>query len=132
MRLVLASFFQPEFHGPGRKIGVAPTKPNNVDDCDLVFAPLSPDADEYYAYHDTKKLDPKQAGEKFVGAYKQRLDEFKRGVKEAAIEQDKPVEELLPFKEGDTLLSWEHRGHLSYRSLLAECLRDLGYEVIEN
>jgi hypothetical protein len=46
--------------------------------------------------------------------------------------QNKTVQEILPFKDGDTLLSWELKGNLSYRSSVANTLRELGYEVEEN
>jgi hypothetical protein len=41
-----------------------------------------------------------------------------------------PIFELLPFNDGDTLLSWEREGHTSYRPLVADCLKKLGYKVI--
>lgn len=128
--LVLASFFEPHFHGKGRKIGVAPRKPANVE-CDLVFDPLSPTADDYFTYHKNKHDGP-EAGEKFVEAYKTQLGNFCMQVSKDAKKQGKDITELLPFKDGDTLLSWERKGSVTYRKHLAEYLRDLGYDVIEN
>lgn len=132
MKLVLASYFQPENHGSGVKYGVSPDKPKNVEGCDLVFSHLSPTSDDYYNYHRDKKTDPDEAGPKFLKAFRATLAEFKEGVLAAASSSNKTIFEILPFKDGDTLLSWEHKGHLSYRAMIATTLRELGYEVIEN
>ena len=130
MKLYLASFFQEEFHGPGRKIGIAVAKPKESD-CDLVFDPFAPEADSYWNYHKAKHSDP-EAGIKFVEAYEKRLETFCKQVEKDAQEQGKSPIELLPFEDGDSLLSWEHNGNVSYRAHLAEYLRRLGYEVEEN
>lgn len=128
MKLVLASYFQPEYHGEGRKIGVSPGKPRDAE-CDVVFTSFVPS--NYWQYHETKKTDP-DAGKKFVEGYNAQLEAFVSEVKGEAEKQGKTVAELLPFKEGDTLLSWEKKGNLSYRPILAKYLLDLGYEVEEN
>lgn len=130
INLVLASFFEPQFHGKGRKIGVAPRKPTNVE-CDMVFDQFSPTAEDYFTYHKNKHDGP-QAGEIFVESYKKQLSDICLEIAETAREQDKDPTDILPFSEGDTLLSWEKKGSTSYRAILAEYLRDLGYDVIEN
>jgi len=117
MTLVLASYFEPENHGPGRKIGVSINKPEEGS-CEFRFDPFVPNADVFWEYHKTKQTDP-LAGKKFSDAYKKQLDEFL----EVASKED------LPFEDGDTLLSYERKGHLSYRTILAIYLEKLGYEV---
>ncbi len=124
MKLFLASYFEPENHGNGRKIGISINKPNEegpraCSTCQVCFDPFIPDSNAFWTYHDTKKTDP-LAGKKFSEAYKSQLENF-------LTEIEGP--EDLPFEEGDTLLSWEKRGHLSYRSILATYLEKLGYEV---
>jgi hypothetical protein len=148
MLIVLASYFEPENHGTGRKIGISPGKkpkqeqidqrceekgvePYSIDDCAAVFRPISP-GDYYWDYMRDKKSDYKEAGRIFRESYSKQLDEFAEGVREKADKEGKDVFEILPFKDGDTLLSWEHKGHMSYRTMLADTLRDLGYDVEEN
>jgi hypothetical protein len=130
MKLVLASYFQPENHGPGRKIGISPSKPKEIE-CELKFDPLSPEQ-LYWDYHKYKKDDPDMAGKAFNKAFREKLDGFFETVQKDSAAQNKSVFELLPFQEGDTLLSFEHKGHLTYRSIVAEYLRKVGYEVEEN
>lgn len=128
MKLVLASYFQPEYHGTGRKIGVSPGKPRDIE-CESVFAPLVPN--NYWDYHANKKTDP-DAGRKFVEGYNAQLEDFVKEVKTEAESQGKTVQDLLPFKDGDSLLTWEKKNNLSYRAILAKYLTKLGYEVEEN
>lgn len=131
MKLVLASYFQPENHGPGRKIGVSPGKPKeSPTECDVVFQSFVPEG--YWDYHKAKKTDPKEAGVKFVTSYEDQLSKFVESVNEEAKKEGKSPLEILPFKDGDTLLSWENKGNMSYRGILARFLRDLGYEVEES
>lgn len=129
MKLVLASYFQPENHGPGRKIGASPGKPRDVNDCESVFTPFVPN--DYWDYHKNKKTDP-EAGRKFVEGYNAQLESFVKEVQAEAAAQGKSVQELLPFQDGDNLLTWEKKGNLSYRAILAKYLTQLGYEVEEN
>ncbi|MHA2067310.1 MAG: hypothetical protein ACXABY_23325, partial [Candidatus Thorarchaeota archaeon] len=66
MILVLASYWEPENHGPGRKIGISPSKPRNLEEecgyeCDLLYEALSPDDSTYYDYHENKHKKRKEA-----------------------------------------------------------------------
>jgi hypothetical protein len=97
----------------------------------IYFEHLSP-GDLYYDYHKMKKSDPKAAGEIFVSEFSKKLEKFVLAARREAESQNKTVQEILPFKDGDTLLSWELKGNLSYRSSVANTLRELGYEVEEN
>jgi len=133
MKLVLASYFEKDNHGSGRKIGISPGKPKSSDavECDLRFGALDP-GQLYWDYHKFKKEDPEHAGEAFTVAYKKQCQDFIDDVKDKAAKESKTVFELLPFQDGDTLLSWEKKGNTSYRAIAAEFLRELGYEVVEN
>jgi hypothetical protein len=132
MKLVLASYFQPEFHGPGRKIGISPGKPNNLEyECDSVFEPFSPSATAYWDYQKNKKTDPEAAGKAFRDAYKEKLENTIAEAKKMAEDSGQELTDIFPFNHGDTLLSWEHQGHTTYRTMLAEYLREIGYEVEE-
>ena len=129
-KLITASYFQEENHGPGRKIGISPGKPNQAQ-CDLRFEPLDP-GELYWDYHKEKKIDPKAAGENFISGYRAQCQAFVNAVKDEVESTGKSVFEILPFKEGDNLLSWENKGNTTYRAIAAEYLRELGYEVEEN
>jgi hypothetical protein len=129
-KLVLASYFQPENHGAGRKIGITPGKPKDIE-CDTKFDPISPEQ-LYWDYMKYKKEDPVMAGKAFDRSYREKLDEFTADVQKTATEENKTVFDVLPFQDGDTLLSWENKGNMTFRKITAEYLRKLGYEVEEN
>jgi len=132
MQIVLASYFEEDNHGPGRKIGVSPGKPTSIDyECESMFEPFSP-GQLYWDYHQNKKNDYDSAGEIFSSGYRAQLDGFVKDAQSRADAEGKSVLEVLPFKDGDTLLTWEKKGNTSYRAMLADFLRDLGYEVEEN
>jgi hypothetical protein len=135
MVLVLASYWEPENHGPGRKIGISPSKPRNLMeecgyDCEFVYEALAPDDSTYYNYHEDKHTED-DAGEVFVSEYTDKLNRLVAQVKKTAEDQGKEPNDILGFEDGDTLLSWERGGHLTYRTHTAEALRELGYEVEE-
>jgi hypothetical protein len=141
MKIYLASYFEPENHGPGRKIGISPSKPKTLladkgYECDFAYHALSP-GDAYWDYHKARKAagDDKEkleaAGSDFRTSYKKTLDDFAHKVKEASVSGDS-VFKIIGLEDGDTLLSWENKGHMTYRNMTAECLRSLGYEVQEN
>lgn len=141
MKIYTASYWEPEVHGPGRKIGISPSKPKNLQeecgyDCTLYHDWLSPE-DVYWDYHKAKKLAGKdeellkKAGDNFVAGYQERLSEFKANIETEARLTGKSVFEVIGLEDGDTLLSWERGGHTTFRTHAAECLRELGYEVEE-
>lgn len=141
MKLYTASFWEPEVHGPGRKICISPSAPKNLkEECgyepDFVHEYLSPE-DVYWDYHKAKKAADgdadllQKAGEDFVANYVARLDEFKVALEKQAAETGQSVQDLIGFEDGDTLLSWERGGHTTFRTHTAEFLRGLGYEVEE-
>jgi hypothetical protein len=132
MNIYLASYFEEENHGPGRKIGVSPGKPDGIDyECEQVHRGLGPE-DIYWEYHKRKKSDPDKASEYFNKEYEAKLQKFVDEVKKAAQERNTTVFKLIGFEDGDTLLSWEKAGNMSFRTTLAKYLRKLGYDVTEN
>lgn len=135
MKIYLASFFETENHGPGRKIGICPSKPKELEyECNLVHEYLSP-GDLYWDYHKAKKQAGddedllKQAGLDFVSGYKSRLENLKSEIDNTSSETGDSIEDILGFEDGDTLLSWEKEGNTSHRISVAKFLRELGYEV---
>jgi len=132
MKIVLASYFEEENHGSGRKIGISPSKPQNLSyECQFVHRDFSPE-DLYWDYNRDKKVDIESAAARFIEGYKEKLDRFFSELDNASKKLGKSKFEILGLMDGDTLLSWERKGNTSYRSILAEFLREIGYEVIEN
>jgi len=140
MKIVLASYWEPENHGPGRKIGISPSKPRNLQeergyDCDLTYPDLSP-GQLYWDYFSAKKAasndeELKEAGKVFVSGFVTYLEELKQEILAAVESHNTTVFKLMGLQDGDTLLSWEKEGHLTYRMHVANFLRELGYEVDE-
>ncbi|MCK9567665.1 hypothetical protein M0R72_01790 [Candidatus Pacearchaeota archaeon] len=139
--LYTASYWEPEVHGPGRKIGISPSKPKNLQeecgyDCSICHEFLSPE-NVYWDYHKAKKAADgddvlmKKAGDDFVIGYKNRLQDFKTTLENESKQTGQSIQTLIGFEDGDTLLSWERGGHTSFREHAAAFLRELGYEVIE-
>lgn len=129
MKLYLASYLEPMFHGPGIKYGIATTKPNNLDISGGMFKFLTPTDELISIYREKQLEDQIEAANYFNSEFKVYLNKFENEVKQAAISENKQPHELLPFKDGDTLLSWEKAENTSYRPLVAKCLRNLGYDV---
>lgn len=131
MKIHLASFLQPQNFGPGRLIGIVEgAKPRDVK-VDLQFQHFTPNTDLLQKYNETKASDS-EAGKKFVLGYQAQMDGFLVQAEAAAKATDKSILEVLPFKDGDTLLSWERAEFTNYRKLLAPYLEKMGYEVVLN
>ena len=125
MKLYLASFFQPENHGPGRLIAISSDLPHDIKG-QAIFKPFAPNEDVLKTYRKEQLDDQVKASNKFVSSYKDQLNSFVEELKKTA--GDDP-QSTLPFKDGDTLASWEREGFTSYRKILAGYLQELGYEV---
>jgi hypothetical protein len=119
MKIYLASYLQPQNHGPGRKIAIASSKPDNLKVS--AFVPFIPEESSIVKYNVMKQTDPKAAAEYFQEYYEDRLSSFFQMI--VSLDQ-------LPFEDGDTLLSWERAEYTSYRPTLAKYLEKAGYEVI--
>ena len=151
MKIVLASYFAEETHGPGRKIGITHDKPPALDDldydCEFRYEALAPDRGDMIGYYvDRNKLKKeaggwnfdedqkerfKKIGKKFSDAYEEKLKKFVDHVIAESEETGRTPQDIVGLEEGDTLLSLEKGGNTSYRSLTAEYLRKLGYDVNE-
>ena len=76
--------------------------------------------------------EPKKAGEMFTTKYKEQLEMVLDDLSTKAKEEKKTIQDLLPYKDGDTLASWERTEFTHYRNLLAPYLEKMGYEVVAN
>jgi hypothetical protein len=140
MKIYLASFLQKENFGPGRVISINHgKKPDDVEVQNIYF-PLTPPTSLIQKYNDEAleerqkgiKSKDGQAGPNFEKAFREQLQKFVDSVLEAAAEEKKTPEELLPFQEGDTLCSWERSYNQHYRATVAEYLTKMGFDVIQN
>lgn len=130
MKLYLASFLEKHNFGSGRLISVADgSRPDHLK-CDLVFEHFIPSAECSKKYSSMQLSDPKNAGKAFVKQFTKELDEFYDDIVATAAEEELDPQDLLPFKEGDTLASWQREMFTHYRDLIAICLQKLGYEVV--
>lgn len=121
-KINFASFLQPENFGAGRLIGlVRGRKPRNIE-VKLHWEPGIPSEELLNTYQEERTVNPEAAADKFVSGYRAQLDQVFTGLTPA--DQD-----YLPFKDGDTLISWERAERNNYRKILAEYLEKLGYEV---
>jgi len=127
-KIYLAAYMEPENHGPGRKIAITDTKPKNFE-VDAAFTFFIPPKDLIKKYRENQLQDQKTASEAFSNGYKDQLKKFFDEAKGHAKKAGQDVKELLPFKDGDTLLCWERRGFRSFRTILADYLIEVGYEI---
>lgn len=128
-KIYLASYMEKEFHGPGRKISVASSKPDDFN-VDAAFKFFIPPEDMISAYKELQKTSQDSASEFFSKSYEAHLSEFFDGVKNTSQNNNTTVQDELPFEDGDTLLSWERSFRTSYRPTIARFLTDAGYEVV--
>jgi hypothetical protein len=132
MKVYLASFLEPENFGPGRVVGVVDgNKPATID-IDSRFPPFIPPKELINKYNFMAIDDQKAASEMFVLKFEKQLDEFVDKVFKKAEESGTDPTDILPFKEGDTLASWERADRRNYRGMIAVTLMKLGYEVVKN
>ena len=127
MKLHLASFFEKENHGPGKLISISLDRPNIHTDG--VFEKFAPSKDLSDNYSKDQSENQVTASNNFVSNYKKQLDVFMNEVSTAAKQESAKPTEVLPFQDGDTLACWEREGYTNYRSILADYLGKLGYEV---
>lgn len=130
MKLYLASFLEPENFGPGRLIGIANgNKPRDIK-VDVTFPHLIPPVSLMERYRKLGLQNKSEASKMFVEEFTKQLDNFSISVIKQAEEKGKKPIDILPFKEGDTLASWERVKFSNYRSLVATALEKLGFEVV--
>jgi len=127
--LYFASYRETQNHGSGKKIAIATSKPDEtkIDGAFKPFVPLQEITDEYRRL---QLEDQKKASDFFVSNYKKQLDDFFYEIKESATKQEKTVQDILPFQDGDTFLTWERYGYTSIRPMLSSYLEKEGYKII--
>lgn len=129
MKIYLASFHETHNHGPGRKIAITDSKPNNIE-IKTAYPPWIP-AQAWVEGYQAKLVEGQEkASQWFIEKYSEQLDEFFQNVQKKADATGKTVIDILPFQEGDTLLFWEREGYRSCRTVLAQFLVNIGYEII--
>jgi len=129
VKIYMASYLQPENHGPGRKIAISSTKPADFK----VVGAWSfgiPDEELLTEYRAKQLEDQAAARELFVNGYKRQLDNVFDSIRIDADKEGKKPRDMLPFENGDTLLCWEREGFTNYRSILASYLESLGVDII--
>lgn len=128
MKIYLASFLQPHNFGHGRIIGIVNgNKPEHVK-VDFKYPPFTPRLEIIESYNSLRVSSPKEASDQFIFQYQNQLNSFV----EDLLSKENSVQELLPFKDGDTFASWERAEFTNYRKILAPFLEKLGYEVVLN
>jgi hypothetical protein len=128
MKLYLASFFQPENHGPGKIISVSVERPKNIEAAG-VFLQFAPTSECLNIYRRAQLENKEDASTNFINSYKKQLDDFMKDLYSAAEQSGFSITDVLPFNDGDTLASWERGEFTNYRVILVEYLRKIGYEV---
>ncbi len=130
MKLYLASFLEKHKFGPGRLISITDgSRPDHLK-CEIVFEHFIPSTKCSKKYKSMQLSDPTNAGKVFVKQFTEELDEFYNDIVETAADEELDPQDLLPFRDGDTLASWEREDFTHYRSLVATYLQKLGYEVV--
>ncbi len=136
MKIHLASMLESQNFGPGKVYAIATTKPGNLH-VDGLYNHLTP-KDELIEKYKKMQLElsdenpnaQKEASEFFTTSFYQQLKDFYKNLSVAAKEENKSLMELLPFEDGDNLVSWEREGFTSYRPMVAGLLKKIGYDVI--
>lgn len=130
MKLFLASFLQKENFGPGTVISICNgSKPRDIA-VKQQFKHFIPSQDLISTYYDVVTEEPEKASKIFVSGYQKQLEEVVDSIKQEAEKEGLSPTDILPFKDGDTLCSWERAQNNNYRKILAPYLEKLGYEVV--
>ncbi len=131
---------EPDNFGSGKVYAITRTKPPELIVAGL-YSHLTP-KNEYIETYKKMQLDyseqtpealneaQKKASVYFNTAFYGQLKSFLMDLNKAAKEENKTMMELLPFEDGDTLVSWEKFEYTNYRGSVAGVLRKIGYEVI--
>lgn len=131
MKIYLASFFEKQNHGNGRKFSVCEGFPEDVPTQGMIHY-LTPSSEIIKEYHQNKlNTDISyKAGEIFELSFAKELDCLYSDLVEESKSSGKDLKDILPFKDGDTLLSWEREHYTNYRKVISKILEKLGYEVV--
>ena len=128
MKIFLASFLEPENFGPGRKLAITTSKPESFE-VDGKISYLTPSDELIENYKIKQQNDQKEASDYFNKSFYEQLKSTYVSLKSYAKENSKTEMEVLPLKDGDTLLSWERDGFTNYRGTVAGLLKKIGYEI---
>ena len=75
-KIYLASYMQPENHGPGRKIAISDTKPHKTE-VDAAFTFFMPPKKLFNEYREMQiSSNQKDASDHFAQSYKDQLESF--------------------------------------------------------
>jgi hypothetical protein len=130
---------EPENFGPGKVYAIARSKPEELVVAGL-YSHLTPN-EEYISTYKKMQLDydqdipdtvsaaQKLASEYFNTAFYEQCKLFLIELNKAAKNENKKMIDLLPFEDGDTLVSWERFGNSNYRGMVGGLLKKIGYEV---
>lgn len=130
---------EPDNFGPGKIYAIARSKPNELV-VDGLYAHLTP-KDEFNIKYRELQLDydqdipetvaeaQKKASDYFNGVFYNQCKLFLIELNKAAKLENKKMMDLLPFEDGDTLVSWERFGNTNYRAMVGGVLSKIGYEV---
>lgn len=128
-KIYLASYMETHNHGPGRKIAISSSKPDDFE-VSAAFEYFIPPTEIIDSYKKIQKISQDNASEFFVSSYESQLKDFFTNVKTVAENNNTSVVDELPFENGDTLLSWERAHYTSYRPIIAKFLEEAGYDVV--
>jgi hypothetical protein len=129
MKLFLASFLEPQNFGKGRIIGIEVSNKPKFLDVQFKFEQFIPSVEIIESYYDSLPKNPDSAGKTFECKYAEQLDNFYNLLQMLSEDAQKPMVDFLPFKDGDTLASWQREKNHNYRKTLAPILEKIGYEV---
>ena len=131
MKIYLASFYEKHNHGNGRKFSVCSSFPEDTPTQGMI--PYLTPSPSILSEYDKNKINIEisaRAGEIFETSFKKELDALYLDLTEESKVNNKSIMEILPFEDGDTLLSWEREHYTNYRKNIANILQKIGYEVI--
>jgi hypothetical protein len=128
MKLYLASYLESENFGTGKKYSIAKTKPEDFS-TEGVLKYLTPKDEIMENYYNKQLIDQVEAAKDFNEQFSKQLNDFVKEIKNIAKTENKQVLNVLPLKNGDTLLSWEREAYTNYRPMIAKALKKLGYEI---
>jgi hypothetical protein len=129
MKIWLASVLEPENFGTHRVISIAYSEPRLTKTIG-VFEPLIPLQEYQDKYKKEKDINFEKAKSEFIENYSNQLNNFFQNLQMKSLaENEKNIIDLLPFEDGDTLVSWERQENYNYRSIAATFLEKCGYEV---
>ena len=132
MKIYLASILESDNFGSGRLVGIFYGKKPSDLKIDYIFKPFTPSIKLTNEYYDEYKNDHQKAASIFVSGYEEQLDACLEDLTKVSKEEDKSIIDILPFCDGDTLVSWERAANTHYREQLAIFLKRLGFEVVSN